>query len=326
MIAHPFNDATCLGHIGQVAAEMVATADPVLAEIARQHATTESLAAWIRGLPQRDDNGAAKDGPKVHACAPPQRLRLPAPDPNCVERAALYVAVAELIDPAPVRQLATLDTPIGMHTFPLENGEPVILDPRVHRNGLAYGVALQSPGPVSISPLDAIEWTTQLAELGAETYRNGPSRVSEAREVLRRLVNEGEPPATVRDVDGIAWLLTLSEQVARRYGPRALMVVRSTAQALAELADEALARSKRNASLRIGGYTLRPAPWASALAGVAGRVGVNVGLTALRAKLASMGVPPSLFGAVEKELQAEGYDPRTFAEGSALPLEREGLY
>ncbi len=31
----------------------------VLAEIARKHATTASLAGWIRSLPQRDDDGLA---------------------------------------------------------------------------------------------------------------------------------------------------------------------------------------------------------------------------------------------------------------------------
>src|SRR6185312_16467416 len=98
---------------------------PVLAEIATKHPNTEDLARWIRTLPQRDDNGDPNDGPKVKACEPVQRLRIPADDPNCVERAALYVAVAELIDPVPVRQLATLDTVNGLHTFPVENGLPV---------------------------------------------------------------------------------------------------------------------------------------------------------------------------------------------------------
>src|SRR5205823_15002192 len=99
----------------------------------------DGRAAWIRTLPQRDDDGDKKDGPKVEACEPPQRLRIPAEDPNCVERSALYIAVAELIDAAPTRQLATLDTPIGLHTFPIENGAPIILDPRVPRNCLDCG-------------------------------------------------------------------------------------------------------------------------------------------------------------------------------------------
>lgn len=101
MIGLPFNDLTCLGSITEVVAELVGNRDETIATIALKHPSTESLADWIRSLPQRDDDGAKHDGPKVDECKPPQRLRLPAPDPNCVERAALYVAVAELIDARP---------------------------------------------------------------------------------------------------------------------------------------------------------------------------------------------------------------------------------
>ncbi len=49
-----------------------------------------------------------------------QRVRIPAANPNCVERSALYLAAGEIIDPRPLRQLATIHTPIGPHTFPVE--------------------------------------------------------------------------------------------------------------------------------------------------------------------------------------------------------------
>ena len=55
-----------------------------------------------------------------------------------------------MIDPHPVRQLATLDTPVGLHTFPVENGAPVILDPRVPRNALEGGIYLHSQTPITI--------------------------------------------------------------------------------------------------------------------------------------------------------------------------------
>jgi hypothetical protein len=308
-----------MGSISEVARELVAQRDPVIAQIASEHATTEALASWIRSLPQRDDLGERGDGPKVETCSPAQRLRIPASDPNCVERAALYVAAAELIDPDPVRQLATLDTPVGLHTFPIEDGEPVVLDPLVHRNCLTCGIATwQEQEAAPLSPRDAIEWTAQLAERGATSVRNGPSRIALARESLQRLIEEGKAPASSEDVEGIAWMLSLAEQVARRYGPRALTVVRATAQAVTELAEEAIARGNRNVSIRIGGYRLRPAPWASALAKIAARTGMDVGMTALRAKLLSMGVPPSLLSSVERELQAEGLDPRG-PERSASP-------
>ena len=258
MIALPFNDLQCLGSITEVVAELVTNQDPVIAEIAAKHEDTESLAAWIRSLPQRDDDGDNKDGPKVEACSPPQRLRLPAEDPNCVERAALYVAVAELIDPHPMRQLATLDTPVGMHTFPVENGAPVILDPRVPRNALEGGMYLHDKTPITIDARDAIEWTAQLAEAGAVNFRNGPSRVRKARNAIMQLVEEGTPPASAEVVEAIGWLLGLAEKVARRYGPRAMQIVRTTAQAIADLADEAIARSHRNLALEIGGTRLVP--------------------------------------------------------------------
>jgi hypothetical protein len=319
VIALPFNDLGCLGSITEVVAELVTHRDPVIEEIATKHETTESLAEWIRGLPQRDDDGEKNDGPKVEDCKPPQRLRLPAEDPNCVERAALYIAAAELIDPRPVRQLATLDTPVGLHTFPVENGAPVILDPRVPRNALEGGMYLHAQTPLTIDARDAIEWTAQLAEAGAADFRNGPSRVRKARNAIVQLVDEGIPPASAEVVEAIGWLLGLADKVARRFGPRAISIVRTTAQAIADLADDAIARSQRNLSLEIGGLKLSPAPWMSGLARIAGRIGMNVGAVALRTKLAALGVGPDMIGAVEGELNREGLSLGPIAKPMKLP-------
>jgi hypothetical protein len=306
VIGLPLNDLRCLGSITEVITELVANQDEVLSKLAEEHGSTDALAAWIRGLPQRDDDGKRGDGPKVIDCDPPQRLRLPAPDPNCVERAALYIAVAELMDSSPSRQLATVDTPLGLHTFPIENGLPVILDPRIQRNCLDCGVALFSPGPIGLTPREAIEWTAQLAEVGAAQVRNGVSRVRRARNAMVRLIETGQPPADANQIDAIAWLLSLAEHAAKRYGRRALAIVRSTAQAIADLIDEALARTSRNLSLEIGGVKLSPAPWTSALARIAARVGVDVGVVALRSKLATMGVTNQMIGVLEEELNREG--------------------
>ena len=213
MIGLPFNDHKCLGSITEVVAELVATEDPVIVELAHNHRTTEGLVNYIRGLPQRDDDGERRDGPKVEACEPPQRLRIPAEDPNCVERAALYVAVAEFIDPHATRQLATLDTPMGLHTFPVENGAPVILDPNVTRNCVDCGFALASASV--IDPHDAIEWTATLAEQSSGNVRNGPSRVRRARNAVMRLVDEHVPP-TQGEVDAIGWMFALAERAAKR--------------------------------------------------------------------------------------------------------------
>ena len=307
MIGLPFNDLRCLGSITEVVAEMVKHEDPMIAEIAEKHPTTGSLAAWIRTLPQRDDDGETRDGPKVETCEPPQRLRIPAPDPNCVERSALYVAVAELIDPEPVRQLATLDTPIGLHTFPIENGAPIILDPRVPRNCLSCGVAMTTPGPVEVDAHDAIEWSAQLAQAGAGTMnlRNGASRMRRARNAVMRLVDEGVAPAPA-EVDAIGWMFALAERAAHRYGQRAIAMVRTLAHAIAEVLDEVLANTQRNLALEIGGLRFDAPQWVSQLATVAGRVGMDVGSAYLRTKLDALGVGADMVGLVEEELNREG--------------------
>jgi hypothetical protein len=134
------NDLSCLGGITELIVSVINECPPWLGQLATQFQTTEELAAWICSLPQRDDERLPDDGPKVVVCEPWQRLRLPAPDPNCVERAALYVAVAELIDPWPVRRLATLDFDWGRHTFPIEEGEPIVLNPRVSEEDLQQAV------------------------------------------------------------------------------------------------------------------------------------------------------------------------------------------
>ena len=307
MIGLPFNDLRCLGSITEVIAELVKNDDPMLAEMATKHRTTEQLAAWIRTLPQRDDDGDPDDGPKVEACEPVQRLRIPADDPNCVERAALYIAVAELIDPAPVRQLATLDLPIGLHTFPVENGAPVILDPRVPRNCLECGVALTAPGALALDGSAAIEWSARLAEVGAGTanVRNGANRVRKARNAIVSLVDHGVVPAP-NEVEAMGWMFALAEQAARRFGHRALSLVRTTAHAIAEILDEVLARTQRNLGLEIDGTTYSAPAWLSPLATAATRIGLDVGAAVAAPQLAALGIGPDMIGLVESELNREG--------------------
>lgn len=305
MIGLPFNDHRCLGSITEVVADLVKQDDEIIREIASSHRSTASLVDYIRALPQRDDDGEPEDGPKAETCEPPQRLRIPAEDPNCVERAALYLAVAEMIDPRPVRQLATLDTPDGLHTFPVENGAPVILDPKVTRNCLEGGLALTSIGPIEIEPRNAIEWTANLAEQGSANVRNGPSKVRRARNAILRMVDEQIAPSAA-EVDAIGWMFALAERVARRWGSRAIVMVRTTAQAIADVADEILARTQRNLALEIGGVRLDAPPWLEQIGKAAGRIGLDVGAAALRAKLDSLGIGADMVGLVEQELNNEG--------------------
>jgi hypothetical protein len=325
VIGVPFdnNDLTCLGTITEVVAELVARRDPLLMELAAKHPTTEALAAWIRSLPQRDDEGIPSDGPKIDACQPRQRLRIPAPDPNCVERAALYLGVAELLDPWPVRQLATLDLDWGRHTFPIESGAPVVLDPRVTSEALAQGLAQRNqappPGapnpsppasterwPVAIEVTEALEYTAQLAEAGARQVRNGPSRARLARNAIRSFVESGTPPNDDRTVDAMGWFFATAEQVARAYGARALAIVRTSAQAISDLIDDVLARQQRNLSFELGGTTYKVPDWVSGVGSVVGRVGLDIGSLYLAPKLAAMGITGQMLQLVEEELNRDG--------------------
>jgi hypothetical protein len=84
VIGLPFgdNDTACLSAASLQAAELVDQHDPLMVEYATQCHTKEAW-AHIRALPQRDDEGSPDDGPKLDACEPVQRLRIPADDPNC---------------------------------------------------------------------------------------------------------------------------------------------------------------------------------------------------------------------------------------------------
>jgi hypothetical protein len=320
MIGLPFNDHACLGSISQVIAELVANEDPIIVELAKQHPTTKSLVRWIRTLPQRDDDGIRGDGPKVEACEPPQRLRVPAEDPNCVERAAMYLAIAEFIDPEPARQLATLDLPVGLHTFPVENGVPVILDPTVPRNCVTCGLACEANGPVTVDARDAIEWTSTLAESGA-VPRNGPSRrkLRRARNAVLQLVNEGTAPDDARDIGAIGWMFALAERAARKYGARAIAIVRTTARAIADLLDQALARRERNIAIELGGMRFEPPAWLSPLMSIAGNVGLDIGASLLHSKLNSLGIGDDIFNLVEQESNKEGRTLGVLAHPPKLP-------
>ena len=117
MIGEPHNDRACLGQVTELARQASRRED--MRELASRFGNTQTFRDWIRGLPQRDDEGNLSDGPRI-TCDVPQRVRLSPGDPNCVERSLLYLAAGEVLDPKPVRRLVTIDTPVGRHTFPTE--------------------------------------------------------------------------------------------------------------------------------------------------------------------------------------------------------------
>jgi hypothetical protein len=163
------------------------------------------------------------------------------------------------------------------------------------------------PGPVAIDAHDAIEWSARLAEDGAGTanVRNGATRVRKARNAVMRLVDRGVVPAPA-EVEAMAWMFALAEQAAKRFGQRALSLVRTTAHAIAEILDDVLARMPRNLGIEINGTTYTAPPWLSSLASVAAHVGLDLGAAAITPKLAALGIGPDLIGLVEQELNREG--------------------
>ncbi len=318
MIGLPVNDHACLGQITEVITELVRSGDPVIAELAEQYRTRSALVCWIRSLPQRDDEGDPKDGPKADECNPPQRIRIPAADPNCVERAALYLAVAELLDPRTMRQLATIDTAGGPHTFPVEAGEPVVLDPTMTRNALRGGLYRNSGGPVEMTPYEAVDWICQLAAEAASTFRGGVERMARAREAMRACLAGGGLAAD--SLEDVALALVLAEREARAYGPTGVLVVETTREVLAELEARSHRNARRGIGLRLGRYEVRPYTGSlGALARIGGRVGSRVGGAALRAYLVTQGVPPSLVDELEGELRREGLTLGSVAAPAPVP-------
>lgn len=319
MIAVPLNDRECLGAITEQVAAMVRDRDPVLVQLAQAHDDTAALAEALRARPQRDDEGLPCDGPKVEACDPVQRLRINPDDPNCVERGATYLGAAELIDPVPVRRLATTHTPGGLHTFPLEDGEPVVLDPYQSRNALAAGLfhgaraTRNSAAPLSLTPAEAVDWIAQIAREPAARFDDGERRVRNGHRAVRALL-VGRP-LCIADVRDVAFMLALADREARLWGPTGPRLVATTAHAVDKLDQAAASRWKaqagggpRNAAeLQLGDLRLRPdTQLLGALGRIGGRLGYKAGIEALRVKLATLGVTPPVLTSVEQELNREG--------------------
>lgn len=334
MITVPHNDRACLGAITEEMAARVRDRDPAIVAIAQAHPDADALADWIRALPQRDDTGHPSDGPKVEACEPAQRLRVPTEDPNCVERAALYLAAAELIDPSVARQLATTHTPGGLHTFPLEDGAPVVLDPQVSRNALAAGLfresATRNGATVTMAPAELVRWVAEIAAEPAERFDRGADRIDNAHRAVR-VVMAGRP-LCVADMRDVAFMLALADRESRMWGPTGPRLVATAAQAIDRLDRAAAERwqartapptaleASRNApELAIAGYRIQPdTGLLGALGRIGGRLGYAAGVEALRLKLAALGVGPPVLSTMERELQREGLSLGPLARPPAM--------
>ena len=328
MIGTPHNDRDCLGPLTERIMELVAEDEPSIVDTAGRFSNLDELAAWIRTLPQRDDEGLPCDGPKIDECRPPQRFRIDALDPNCVERAGKLIAVGEKIDPSRLYRLATTDTPNGLHTFPTVDGSPVVLDPKQSRNALRAGLfrECRNAAPVQLTPTQAVDWIADLANEPATRFRHGPERVRCGHRAMRGVLVL--QPICIADIKDVAFALALAEREARMFGPQGIAIVHSTAHAIDRLdriaADRWLAAQSgaRNGgpfSLNIGGMTLSPdLNVLGSLARVGGRIAGNVGLEALKLKLATMGITPPVLGSLEQELNQEGLTLGPLAKPSPM--------
>lgn len=250
MIGVPFNnnDLVCLSAASEQAADLVERRDPLLLQYAQRFPTKWDAWAHIRSLPQRDDYGAPGDGPKVEACDPIQRLRIPAPDPNCFERAVLGMIVAEFLDPWPVRQLATLEFDWGLHTILLENGWPIVLDPRVDEEEVARRLAAIAPSAPATGPASAevrnaappgfgfYSAADYAAHLAEERNAAAPGfDVHSAADYAPYLAEERNAAPLVIDVrEAIDYTAQLAEEGTRnvRNGPRLTWLARNAIRSL----------------------------------------------------------------------------------------------
>ncbi|MBE7448601.1 MAG: hypothetical protein HS111_06875 [Kofleriaceae bacterium] len=317
MILPPLTDHACLGPITDIARQLVAQPDPQLAARAHELGTPQAAIRWLRSLPQRDDTGDPNDGPRVEACSPPQRLDLYSSAPNCVERSTIQAIIAEILDPEPKRRLATINTPVGRHTLLVENGQPVVLDPRVPRNCAQSGIDVLAQAPAPRDLAGSATWVCRVAAEPAHRLPGGPRRLRNARAALDAL-SRGTPIAP-NLADDVAAVLALAAREAPQWGPAGVETVERVAQAVLDLeravgrcrgaspADDAGGR-RNAAELRIGRHRLRPGipkSLAAALRAL-GVVGKEAATAVARVKLATLGVSPGMLGLLESELNKDG--------------------
>lgn len=236
-IIDPLNDAECLGKLIDKARSFATTARAQ--ELAQECQTPEGVAELLRQLRQRDDLGDPDDGPRI-ACEVSQRLRLPTLDPNCFERAALYLAIVSILDPARLLTAATLSFNGALHTFPveIENGIPraVVLDPAVAEITPAMSATAWQLRNTSPMAEDAIApWFHQVAETACIAH-GAEDCYHTAMDALRNSLVTGEP---ITHPEELACVLELTAVDVELYGARG------------RVAFDRVCRSLRNFSLSL---------------------------------------------------------------------------
>src|SRR5205823_2376265 len=116
VIVDPINDVDCLGQLTTIARELSSTT--LVLTVARHLGSRDAVIRWLQAKPQADDDGG--EPVRYIVCDVPQRVRLFADDPNCVERATdammLLEALEQMKSTTPAtRALGTVDRP-ARHT------------------------------------------------------------------------------------------------------------------------------------------------------------------------------------------------------------------
>jgi hypothetical protein len=120
-------------------------------------------------------------------------------------------------------------------------------------------------------------------------------------------------------INAIGWMFALAERAARKYGARAISIVRTAARAIADLLDQALERRERNLSLDIGGLRVTPSPYLSQLATMAANVAVDIGSSLLRSQLGALGIGDDVFNVIGQESNKQGMTLGPLAHPPKLP-------
>jgi len=131
VIVAPTTDQACLGQLTQMARELAPTT--LIQTVAARLGSPSRVVAWIRSLPQTDDDG--HELYRYISCDVSQRVRLLPDDPNCFERSFAALMLLEAVDPTTHRMLVTIERPLR-HTGLVEwrSGRWVAVDLFPRRN------------------------------------------------------------------------------------------------------------------------------------------------------------------------------------------------
>ena len=232
-IIDPKNDPECLNKVHDAARAFAATEQ---ARNMASHLTNlEDVAEYIRALEHRDDLGDPNDGPRIQ-CDVPQRLRLPAFDPNCLERSAMFIAFASHVEPDVDVSTATVRVDNGLHTYPviIRDGipHPVELSSNVAhlRNAMtaaAYRIRNASPmNPSIIGP-----WFVDMTRQGCIDQGMGDC-FDTAVSDIRNALTTGEP---LQHVDDIENMLHIAQDNAQLFGAAGRVAYRRVHESIRNL-------------------------------------------------------------------------------------------